>query len=1032
MRRLLAALSLLLLSCSGALAGEHPTVVLLPLSPPDGLDGPILADAARDVIAEVLASGGTVTLVERERLDAVLAEQRLPAGPGGDAAVRVGKSLSATRAVRGVLARTDSGWRVTLEVLRVPEGTVLGTADATGAARDFATAAAKVGADARTLLAAGAPAAPTRDDPRAGASLHFLRGVGLLRAGLHADAVGEFLEARRRSARYAEASFWTARAFLESGRPAHALAEFRAFLASSPTGPLAEEAHRRLLEADAKATAEASARDAAREPSLAEVFLRRTSPEVRAVAVDRAIAKGRGGLEDLEAASEVSTDPAEALRLLMAIADLDPDRFLAWVARHVGFPFDEGVLARAKTLLTADRVERLARASLHSPLTAARVNSLLVLTSWTNTTEGRAAARKVALEAAASDDLDVAMNAVRSLAKDVEVLPAVAARIADESLDAAWRANLLDLVSARAASSASIRQTVLRWLDDEREVLRSEARLIASGQRSEVYGPEDRDGMEQLRKAAAVRAAEILRSHRFPADARGLAELVAKPPDPTLADELLGSKEPGERVAALHLLRWRPADAERVGFGHLADADDGVRAYAWYLIEATPTPAEAFPKVIVHWRRRIAEADVSGKPVPIGEVRQIQRVLGTLRMRARYGERPPPSPPETAGPDEWEAWAPPVNPLPNPVPDAPPSGGTPPAPAMDAGGPAMEGTPPAPVPSEPGTPWDVSPELRKCLESLGIRQADAPPQDKKYRGTPLEWRMTRGLALDTRQLGGLLRNYRLLPPRERDALHFLLGKARDPALAEDYVRLADTLEQGAPLKSLELWAVLADWLRGVRPSRSATPAPRALTADERKALESADVRFLAAGVAADVPDLRHDLWLGFEAPLKNFGEAVPRWLDRPEFGPYVETIRKRVHADLRDALVGAPRARPSVGAFLVVQFLGDARTVALVFECLSKWAEVAPRLRDSVASFGRNDLRALAGAFQGVLERGTGSDKQALARWVAKYRIHDDVPEARVVCDWANLLIDRADPDEETKNALRALAKAKPPREQGR
>ena len=149
------------------MADEPRTVVVLPLGAPSVQEGETVAEAARDLLAEGLANAGGLTLVERERLDAVLAEQRIARAFDGADATRIGGLLGATHAVAGVVSRTERGWRITLEAMRVPDGAVLGSVDVEGVDRDLAGTATKAARDAAALLASGGPVRGLREDPRA-------------------------------------------------------------------------------------------------------------------------------------------------------------------------------------------------------------------------------------------------------------------------------------------------------------------------------------------------------------------------------------------------------------------------------------------------------------------------------------------------------------------------------------------------------------------------------------------------------------------------------------------------------------------------------------------------------------------------------------------------------------------------------------------------------------------------------------------------------------------------------------------------
>ncbi len=233
-----AAIAIVLLLTTLVHAGEKRTVVLLPFAGPSGAEGETVAEAARDLVAAAISHPGGPRLVDRHALEQVLAEQELQARTSPEA-VRIGKLLRATYAVKGTVAREGKGWHIVLVLLTVPEGAVLGTVDESGPPADAAAAAAKKLAG---LLAGTEPPAGLREDPKALASLHYLRGIGYLRAGLSLEAIGELLEAKRLAVRFPETRYWMARAYLDAGLPEHARIEAMAFLAEVPDHSLAKEA----------------------------------------------------------------------------------------------------------------------------------------------------------------------------------------------------------------------------------------------------------------------------------------------------------------------------------------------------------------------------------------------------------------------------------------------------------------------------------------------------------------------------------------------------------------------------------------------------------------------------------------------------------------------------------------------------------------------------------------------------------------------------------------------------------------------
>ena len=116
--------------------GEGAAVAVLPLVTAGGSRerlgmGPMLAA----MLVSVIVENHGPTVVERRRIDAVLAEQELQQGAHVDpeTAVRIGKLVGARRLVTGVAAEFDDALQIDLHVIDVETGRVLAAAHGTAA-----------------------------------------------------------------------------------------------------------------------------------------------------------------------------------------------------------------------------------------------------------------------------------------------------------------------------------------------------------------------------------------------------------------------------------------------------------------------------------------------------------------------------------------------------------------------------------------------------------------------------------------------------------------------------------------------------------------------------------------------------------------------------------------------------------------------------------------------------------------------------------------------------------------------------------
>jgi TolB-like protein len=141
-----------LLHAGLALAAGTPTVAVLPfadLSGPEPSAGPdfrrssggrgAVGTAIRETVTSDLRAVPGLRVVERGKLDEVLAEQKLQAGADVDVprAVQVGRLLGATLIVTGAYQRAGGDVRLTARFVKVETGEVVGTAKVDGPSSDF-------------------------------------------------------------------------------------------------------------------------------------------------------------------------------------------------------------------------------------------------------------------------------------------------------------------------------------------------------------------------------------------------------------------------------------------------------------------------------------------------------------------------------------------------------------------------------------------------------------------------------------------------------------------------------------------------------------------------------------------------------------------------------------------------------------------------------------------------------------------------------------------------------------------------------
>jgi TolB-like protein len=162
-----------LLVASVASAAPPPTVAVLPFADLSGR-GRSVGEAIRETVTTDLRAISGLRVVERARLDAVLAEQKLQGDLDVPRAVAVGKLVGASLIATGAYQRVGNDVRLTARFVDVQSGVVVGGAKVDGPASDFLALQDRVTAE---LARSAGFTVPARARPRLGGGA--LRGVEL-------------------------------------------------------------------------------------------------------------------------------------------------------------------------------------------------------------------------------------------------------------------------------------------------------------------------------------------------------------------------------------------------------------------------------------------------------------------------------------------------------------------------------------------------------------------------------------------------------------------------------------------------------------------------------------------------------------------------------------------------------------------------------------------------------------------------------------------------------------------------------------
>jgi hypothetical protein len=169
------------------------------------------------LMVAISGSDGIHSIVERERMNAVLAEQSLSLEHLTSAATRqrVGKLLGATVTISGSFVRLGEELLVTLRAADLESGIIVASTEGRG---PLGQPAELVTSLYRTLSGNLSPRLPalaaTQIDHAPLANLHFLKGLGHYYAARYSHALGEFMLASDEPRLTSIGRYWQANAYL--------------------------------------------------------------------------------------------------------------------------------------------------------------------------------------------------------------------------------------------------------------------------------------------------------------------------------------------------------------------------------------------------------------------------------------------------------------------------------------------------------------------------------------------------------------------------------------------------------------------------------------------------------------------------------------------------------------------------------------------------------------------------------------------------------------------------------------------------
>jgi len=232
------------------------TVVIAPLHV--GSERPndrVLGELSADLLTVALTNQKDAIVLERERLDDVLKEQRLSLSAlvQSETAVKVGELLTADLVVAGSVLAADNELSFVINVIAVKGRRVVGSVKFVARRTEFDTAMLQLSKQVVEVIGVPLPEIKPKElDDSPDGRLHLMRGIGFYHGNNPDQAIVYCLRAVRLDPRLQVARLWIAKSYLRSGEKKHARAELERLAENSAAKHLSIQIARllKLCEAD--------------------------------------------------------------------------------------------------------------------------------------------------------------------------------------------------------------------------------------------------------------------------------------------------------------------------------------------------------------------------------------------------------------------------------------------------------------------------------------------------------------------------------------------------------------------------------------------------------------------------------------------------------------------------------------------------------------------------------------------------------------------------------------------------------------
>jgi tetratricopeptide (TPR) repeat protein len=210
------------------------------------------AAGVADLIAVMLAQQDSVVVVERQKLEALTAEQAktLKGLTGEQFALSAGKVLQADTVLTGRLFLIQDKLTISVKALDIASARVVASDQLSCRPEDLPETALQFTRNLAKQMQVPLPEIDLKKiDTSPLASLHFAKALGHYYAGDMDSAIMQFMRTVDLDPDYSEAHYWAALCYAKTGEDAHAIIELEQFLKRQPASKHSEAAKKLLAEA---------------------------------------------------------------------------------------------------------------------------------------------------------------------------------------------------------------------------------------------------------------------------------------------------------------------------------------------------------------------------------------------------------------------------------------------------------------------------------------------------------------------------------------------------------------------------------------------------------------------------------------------------------------------------------------------------------------------------------------------------------------------------------------------------------------